>query len=41
MEQLFVDLHEHGYIKIYDLHLLQLWLQELYQMDYIFPTFPS
>ncbi len=41
MEQLFVALYKHGYIKLYDLYLLQLWLQELYQMDYIFPTIVS
>jgi hypothetical protein len=41
MEQLFVDLYQRGYIKLYDLYLLQLWLQELYQMDYIFPMISS
>ena len=41
IEQLFVALHQRGYIKLYDLYLFQLWLQELYQMDYIFPMISS
>ncbi len=37
VEQLFIALHEQGYIQMFDVHLTKIWLQELYQIGYIFP----
>ena len=36
-ERLFITLYEHGYIEMFDVRLVQIWLQELFQIGYIFP----
>ncbi|CAF0920099.1 unnamed protein product [Adineta ricciae] len=40
MKQLFISLSEHHFIEIFDLRLVQLWLEELNQIGYQFPKIP-
>lgn len=40
-EQLYIDLYERDYIEFADVHLIQLWFQELCEYDYIFPRVTS
>ncbi len=37
MEKLWIDLYEHGYIEIDDVHAVQSWIGALYQIGYKFP----
>ncbi len=37
MEQLWIDLYEHGYIEIQDVEAVQMWLDTLKQIEYKFP----
>ncbi|CAF1134273.1 unnamed protein product [Adineta steineri] len=40
VKQLFIDLYEYGYIELIDVHLIQLWLEELHLIGYTFPEIP-
>ncbi|CAF1183423.1 unnamed protein product [Adineta steineri] len=40
VQQLFISLYEYGYIELIDVHLIQLWLEELHLIGYTFPEIP-